>query len=352
MLKLDLPIFCPDATRAAVKSVDSRDLQEAGVLGVIVNTFHLSNHPGLEVVKTLGGVKKMMDFDGLVISDSGGFQVMSLIHQQNIKGDISDKGITFVKKSGKRVEFTPEKSIQMQFAIGSDVMVALDDCPMMDASEEEVARSVDRTIAWAKRSKAEFDLQMASHLGGVPAGHRPRRNAAPLLFGVIQGGNSKKERERCAKALVEIGFDGYGFGGWPMKTNGELNSDILKFTADLMPDDKPKYALGLGNPEAMVECFGYGYNIFDCVLPTRDARHKRLYLFNTGKGRFYKTVRADDEKFTRDGRPIEEGCKCFTCQKYSRAYIKHLFDVGDRTAERLATIHNLHFYQQVIGKLK
>ncbi len=351
--KIAFPIYLPDATRGVIRSLDSRDLKENSVEGIVVNGFHLTTKPGATVLKSLGGIKKFMNWDGLVVSDSGGFQLLSLVYENKSFGKISDNGITFYRDSkGKKSKniFTPEKSIQTQFNIGSDIMVCLDDCPSAKATDEENLISVRRTIEWAKRSKDHFIKQIENR----------RIDERPLLFAVIQGGDDKGLREKCAGELVKIGFDGYCFGGWPINRERKFNLDILSWTASLMPDDLPKFALGVGNPKAIVDCVKIGYNIFDCVLPTRDARHRRLYVFAKdpesmdifNEEKVTEFVYITDEKYVRDPKPISDFCDCYTCKGYSRSYLKHLFDIEDALAWRLATIHNLRTYTKLIAILR
>jgi len=348
---MQYPVFFPDATKGIIKGADSRDLIEASVEGIIVNTFHISNHLGASVIKSAGGIKKFANWSKTVISDSGGFQLMSLIHSKQIKGKISEKGITY-QFSGKKTLFTPEKSILTQFAIGSDIMICLDDCPSANANSSLNELSTKRTILWAKKSKNEFDR--------LSKMHQRNSESRPRLFAVIQGGNDKKLRTICAKELIKIGFDGYGFGGWPLDKNNNLNKDILSFTAKLMPNDLPKYALGVGNPQAIVYCFNMGYQIFDCVLPTRDARHNRLYVYKkdpnnadiTKEKDFYEYIYINDRDYIKDFRPVSRFCDCYTCKNYSRAYLRHLTNIKDPSFYRLATIHNLRFYTKLMETLK
>ncbi|MGB9596246.1 MAG: tRNA-ribosyltransferase family protein, partial [Candidatus Poribacteria bacterium] len=249
---LPLPIYFPDATRGVIRSIDSQDLQNTKVEGIVVNSFHLMSKPGQSVLKHLDGIKNFMNWDGLVVSDSGGFQLLSLVYENSSFGKIDDNGITFYRDSkGKKSRhiLTPEKSIQIQFNIGADIMICLDDCPSAKATYEYHKKSVERTIKWAERSIDEYRRQISNK----------RLSNPPLLFAVIHGGNSKGLREKCAKELIGIGFNGYCFGGWPIKSSGELNYDILSYTASLMPDDLPKFALGIGNPKAIVDCVKIGY---------------------------------------------------------------------------------------------
>jgi queuine tRNA-ribosyltransferase len=344
---LNLPTFFPDATRGVIRTLDSQDLEGAKVEGLIVNTYHLMSKPGTTVLKEVGGIKKLMDWDGWIISDSGGFQLLSMIYQNPAFGKINKDGVIFYKdsKGGKeKYNFTPEKSIQVQFSLNADIMICLDDCPAVNASPEEEQLSIERTIEWAKRCKEEFNTQVKNK--------KMTNETRPLLFGVIQGGNNQALRKQCAEELLKIGFDGYGFGGWPLE-DGKYNYDILKFTADLIPDNLPKYALGVGNPQAVYDCYQMGWNIFDCVLPTRDARHQRLYILNPeDREKIYSYLHIKEEKYFRDMSPIDTNCDCHTCQHYSRAYLKHLFEIEDATAGRLATIHNLRTYTRLLEVMR
>ncbi|MEK7595339.1 MAG: tRNA guanosine(34) transglycosylase Tgt [Patescibacteria group bacterium] len=343
------PHFFPDATRGVLKTIDSTDLQNTSTKGIVVNTYHLLFSPGSDILAKAGGIKKFMSYDGFVISDSGGFQVFSLIRKNKKFGTMADEGINLTAPNSPKIAFTPEMCIDTQFKIGSDIMICLDDCPKMDASRAEIEVSVERTIAWAKRCKDRFEDQVQIH------------NLAnkPLLFAVIQGGAHKDLRKRCAEELLEIGFDGFGFGGWPMTRTNELDSEYLNYVSSLIPHNKPKYALGVGLPHEIAKCTKMGYKIFDCVLPTRDARHKRLYVFNEeplkltnleDRG-FFSYIYINKKEFEQDFSPISTFCRCYTCQNYSRAYINHLFRIKDVLALRLATIHNLFFYSSLMRRV-
>jgi queuine tRNA-ribosyltransferase len=351
--RLHLPAYFPDATRGAVRTVDSLDLVACGVRGLVVNAFHLSTRPGAGLIKSLGGIHAFMNWPRPIASDSGGFQLMSMIRQNSKYGTITRRGIHFVDADGNRgkVLFTPERSIRLQFDLGADLMVCLDDCPSPDAPPEEVQRSVERTIHWAKRCREAFDRLL--EMRGKERGPRP------LLFGVIQGGYDRALRRQCAEALLALGFDGFGFGGWPLTPEGDLAAEILAYTAELAPDPLPRFALGVGKPEHIVSCYGMGWRIFDCVLPTRDARHGRLYVFDAPDlgqvdvlaPRFYRFLYVRDEKHKREGGPISAACDCPCCQHYSLGYLHHLFDVDDPLGLRLATLHNLRFYTQLLERV-
>lgn len=338
---LSLPTFFPDGTVGVVRGVDSRDLEKAGVEGMVTSTFHLLAH---NVEQDL---HQLMDWDRPILTDSGGFQVFSLLRDHPKMGRLTDDGFIF-EWNGQKVELTPEKSIELQYNLGADILICLDQCtdPEMDLDFQEEA--VEKTVKWAKRCKEEFEKITK----------KQDTRYKPLLFAVVQGGNDPELRRECAKELTKIGFDGYCYGGVPIDRNKQLLEGILSLTAAQMPPDKPKYALGVGKPEDIVKCFQMGYGIFDCVIPTREARHKRLYIFNpavehpTGVQRDFYYTETVNLKFANDQRPIANDCDCYTCQNFSRAYLFHLFKVGDTLALRLATIHNLRFYTMLMEKLK
>ncbi|MBN1934809.1 MAG: tRNA-guanine transglycosylase [Anaerolineae bacterium] len=340
-----LPTFFPDGTRGVVRAVDAQDLERCGVPGIVVNTLHLAQSPGVGLIKSQGGIHRFMGWDRPIISDSGGFQAMSMIRENARYGTISDAGIMFTNVDAKeqpKLKLTPDKSVQIQFDLGADVLVCLDDCPRPDADRQTVSESVRRTVAWAKRCKAEFDRQVENRR--LEGAERPR------LFGVIHGGYDPALRRQCAEELIPLGFDGFGFGGWPLDPAGNLAEETLACTADLMPDHLPKYALGVGSPESIACCVEMGYQIFDCVLPTRDARHQRLYCFDENDSG-HSFLYIQDDKYKRDGRPVSEVCDCPCCTHYSRSYLHHLFGIGDTLALRLATMHNLRFYMRWMEKL-
>ncbi|NOY14645.1 MAG: tRNA-guanine transglycosylase, partial [bacterium] len=352
---LIFPNFFPDATRGVIRSLDSNDLVEAKVEGLVVNTYHLLSHPGSHLLKKFGGVKKFMNWGGWIVSDSGGFQVLSMVFKNKKLGKITSKGVTFYLDTFNRRKpylLTPEKSIQTQFRIGADIMICLDFFTPPGADSDMTKKSVDTTIEWAKRCKQEFLKQLENH--GYDENNRP------LLFGVIQGGTDYKQRQRCAKELIKIGFDGFGLGGWPIDETGQMDYKMLSVDAQLMPDDKIKYGLGIGNPEAVIRSVKMGFNLFDCVLPTRDARHQRLYKFKKPLSQVnlldqpdnFEFIQAKKDVYKSAFRPIDEECDCYTCQNYTLAYLHHLFKVKDALAWRLATIHNLRVYTLMVEKLR
>ncbi len=343
-----LPCFLPDATRAVVRALGADDLRKCGVQGLVVNTFHLLHTPGTTAVSAMGGIHSFMGWDAPILTDSGGFQVLSLMGHSSSLASITEKGFRYRPpgQKGKRT-LTPRKCIRSQSELGSDILVCLDHCTRPDAPYEQQRASVENTVGWALESRKEFD-RIYERSG----------DRRPLLFAVIQGGNDLELRRECAERLFEIGFDGYGFGGWPITRSGRM-VEMVQAVADLIPSQYPKWALGIGKPEHVVRCVELGYGLFDCSLPTRDARHGRLFVFSdslkklpTPDGEFYQCLYPLDERHHRARQPVDPHCDCLCCTSYSRGYLHHLFHVRDALAHRLATIHNLRFYSRLMEHLR
>jgi queuine tRNA-ribosyltransferase len=350
-----LPEFLPDATRGFVRGVDSRDLLDAGVNALVMNTFHLMQNPGSSTIQALGGLHRMASWSRPIITDSGGFQIYSLIHENSKFGSLSNKGATFrigEASQPRKYVLSPEKSIQLQLAYGSDVVVCLDDCTHVSAPYPDQLLSVQRTIEWARRSKAEY-LRLIQE-------RRFSAETRPLIFAVIQGGGSAELRVRCAGELLEIGFDGFGYGGWPLDAQGNLLYDMLETTRRLVPTGFPLHALGIASPANVLECARLGYDLFDGAMPTRDARHSRLYSFLVDpeaakarlEGDWYRYVYALDDRHIKSNEPVSPFCDCLLCKNYSLGYLHHLFKVDDSLALRLSTIHNLRFMTQLSACLQ
>ncbi len=348
--ELVFPAYFPDGTRGVIRSLGGEDLARCGTQGVMVNVFHLLARPGTRRIEALGGIHSFMNWQGPVAADSGGFQAYSLLDGSPGLGVITRKGFAYrMQKGGARRLLTPQKCIEAQFRLGADLMFCLDYCTHPGAPEQVQRESVELTLAWARQCRVTYDR--------LVEGKRLAPEERPALLAVVQGGEDPALRRACAAALVEIGFDGYAFGGWPVTEDGRL-SETVALVAELVPDDKPRFGLGIGKPENLVKAFRWGYDLFDCVIPTRDARHRRLYVFSAppesatleGEG-FYHCLYMQDETHRRDSRPVEDGCDCDCCRHYSRAYLHHLFGIGDSLAERLATIHNLRFYRRLVAAL-
>ncbi len=349
---LQLPIFLPDGTQGVVRSIDAQDLTNSHIQAVQMNAFHLMQRPGSSTIQALGGLHKMTGWQQPIFTDSGGFQIYSLLRQNKKNGSISDKGAVF-RPSGtdKKYNLTPEKSVQLQVSYGSDLVICLDDCTHAEDPLSEQESSVARTVAWARRCRLEFDRLMAQKR--VDEGKRP------LLIAVVQGGNSDELRRQCANSLLEIGFDGYGYGGWPLDSKGNLLAEMLAHTRELIPSQFTLHALGVGHPVSIAACVEMGYEIFDSTMPTRDARHGRLYMFNQDpkgtrfEGRdWFRYIYIKDKKHVKTNRPLSEFCDCALCTHYSVGYLHHLYKLNDNLYARLATIHNLRFMTMLMATLR
>jgi queuine tRNA-ribosyltransferase len=326
--------FMPDATRGAVRYLTTKQLEETGTQAIVTNTLHLLIHPGPDVIQQLGGIKKMMNWSGIVFTDSGGFQLFSLLHSKKWKGEINENGATFKSpKQGNTYNLTPESSIDIQMKIGSDVLVTLDDCTDTGLSRKEAEKSVERTLKWAVRCKEHFNKEY----GGS-------KKTGKLLTCVVQGSNFLDLREYCAKELSKIGFDGYNFGGYVVDKDGELVLDEMNAVIENIPRDTIRYAMGVGKPEDILKSSKIGYNLFDTVLVTRNARHGTVY---TSQG----VLRIKNSDMALDQRPIDSKCNCECCKNYSRAYLHHMLKNQEATALTLLTIHNLTYYQDIIKNL-
>jgi queuine tRNA-ribosyltransferase len=343
-----MPVFMPDATLGVVRSVDATDLATCEIQAVVMNTFHLMQRPGSSTIHALGGLHQMSAWQRPIITDSGGFQAYSLIQQNARFGSMNDDGIAFKPEGAERkFHLTPEKTIQLQLSYGADVVICLDECMHVDAAYELQVISVKRTIDWAKRCKKEF-LRLIKQ-------KRLTEEERPLLFAVIQGGGSHELRKQCAQELLEIGFDGFGFGGWPLDKQGYLLSDILAYTRELVPMQLPMHALGVGHPLNVVECTKLGYGMFDSAMPTRDARHCRLYAFTHEtalEDKWLTYIYANDDKYIKSDAPVSRFCDCLCCTNYSLGYLHHLFKINDTLFFRLATLHNLRFMTQLTQRLR
>lgn len=343
---LDFPVFLPDATRGVVRAVDSADLEQCGVTGLVMSTFHLMQHPGSSVVQRHGGLHDFANWHHPIVTDSGGFQVYSLVRQNPKSGSLSEKGMVYRAEDGSKYNLSPEKSIQLQVSYGGDIVFCLDDCTHVDDSPETQLEAVRRTVKWAKRCRDEFDKLMSQK--------KPAQR--PLLFAVVQGGGVRDLRKRCAEELLEIGFDGYGYGGYPLDGEGKLVADIFAYLREQIPSQYPIHALGVGHPQNVVDCFRLGYDIFDSALPTRDARKGRLCRFTAQpvitSSRWFEYVYVEDKKHIREDEPISPYCDCAACSGYSLSYLHHLYHIGDALYMRLATIHNLRFMNQLIDLLR
>ncbi|MBE2202139.1 MAG: queuine tRNA-ribosyltransferase family protein [Anaerolinea sp.] len=346
---IQLPAFLPDGTQGVVRGVDAQDLRTCGIQAVQMNAYHLMQKPGSSTIQALGGLHRMTGWHGPIFTDSGGFQVYSLLRQNSKSGSITDKGATFRIEEHK-FNLTPEKSVQLQMSYGADVVICFDDCTHVDAPYAEQVQSVGRTVAWARRCKEEFTK--------LAAQKRLTAVQMPKLVAVVQGGGLPELRRQCAEQLLEIGFDGYGYGGWPLDGEGNLLTEMLGLVRELIPPQFTVHALGVGHPANVAACVEMGYELFDSTMPTRDARHGRLYSFTVDptrgnlNGDFFRYIYVKDDKHIKRNAPISEFCDCPACQHYTLGYLHHLYKVGDTLYQRLATLHNLRFMMQLMQNLR
>ena len=318
------PAFMPVATQGSVKALDPSDLQGAGASIVLANTYHLYLRPGVETVSRLGGLHGFMSWPGPVLTDSGGFQGFSLEHMRQL----DESGIVFKSHlDGSLHEFTPEAVIDHQRALGADVIMPLDVCLPSDRDRDEVEEAAARTGRWAARS-------LEAHGGGEQS-----------LFGIVQGGLFEDLRERSAAEITAMGFPGYSIGGLSVGESKTAMYDVAGYTAALLPPDRPRYLMGVGAPEDLVECVARGVDMFDCVLPTRVARGGTLFV---SEGR----INVDTAPFRDRAGPIDPSCDCYTCGRHSTAYLNHLFRARELLAYRLATIHNVRFVLRLMKEMR
>jgi queuine tRNA-ribosyltransferase len=372
---VNTPFFLPIATKGAVKNLCPEELRELGAEIILGNTYHLWLRPGEKLIKKSGGLQKFMNWNGPMLTDSGGYQVFSLSNRGN-KGNrdnkgkvkLTEKGVEFSDPvDGKKYFMTPEKSIEIQLALGSDIIMVLDECPPYPCERKYAKESLERTTRWAARCKKYFDKNFdKSSAFSFRPDVTSRRNSSkpsfgrPLLFGIIQGSVYKDLRQESARQLLELGFDGYAIGGVAVGEPREKMREILEWVLPTLPENKPRYLMGLGRPEELVFAVNHGIDMFDCVIPTRNARHGSLFVWSKKfdksrvlvRGNFYKTINITNEKFKKDFKPVDKNCGCYICQNYTRAYLRHLFCVGEPLAGRLATIHNLKFYLDLMKKLR
>ncbi len=321
---VDTPAFMPVGTYGTVKAMTPDEVSCLGAQIVLGNTFHLMLRPGTEIIALHGDLHDFMQWQGPILTDSGGFQVFSLGKLRKIE----ERGVTFRSPvDGRKVFMGPEESMEVQRALGSDIVMIFDECTPYPATEPEARRSMDLSLRWAERSR-------------IAHGDNPS-----ALFGIVQGGVYPQLRTVSLNGLMDIGFDGYAIGGLAVGEPEHERNAMLEHLDPRMPVDRPRYLMGVGRPEDLVEGVRRGVDMFDCVMPTRNARTG--FLFTRGG-----ILRIRNSRFARDTRPVEECCPCYTCRHYSRAYLKHLDKCNEILGPRLATIHNLHFYQQLMGELR
>ena len=323
---IETPVFMPVGTAGSVKSLSPHDLESIGAEIILGNTYHLYLRPGDELVARRGGLHAFSGWKRPLLTDSGGYQVFSLSELRRITED----GVAFRSHlDGSRHFFSPEKVVAIQQNLGSDIMMVLDECVSFEADHAYTERSVELTTSWAKRSRQAY----------------PEQSGRNLLFGIVQGGFFKDLRHRSAQEICSLPFDGYAIGGLSVGEPKEMMREMLHFTAPLLPGDAPRYLMGVGKPLDILEGIGAGIDMFDCVLPTRNARNGTLY---TSQGQ----VNIKNERYKEDDDPLDPRCFCYTCSNFSKAYLRHLYTARELLAYRLNTIHNLSFYQSLIREAR
>jgi len=360
--KIETPFFMPIATRAAVKTLTAGEIEKLGAEIILSNTYHLYLQPGEKLIKKASGLHQFMDWPRPILTDSGGYQVFSLSKYRKI----SEHGVVFKTEAdgGNKHLLTPEKAVEIQLDLGVDLLMVLDECPPYPCSKKYAKESLEMTTRWAKRSKQRFDevaklvptptAAVSFRSAKTTAATPPRAGGGVGLFGIVQGSVYKDLRLRSAKELVDLNFDGYAIGGVAVGEPREKMKDILKWVEPELPVDKPRYLMGLGRPEEIVVAVRGGMDMFDCVIPTREGRHGRLFVFK-GKslsGNFYTTINITNTRFKKDFSPINKDSKLPELRNYSRAYLHHLFKTNEVLGMRLATLNNLEFYLNLMKKIQ
>jgi len=335
--KVETPAFCPVGTAGAVKGVTPQQLKETGADIILANIYHLLLRPGVEAIEALGGLHKFMAWDGPILTDSGGYQIFSL--GWNLKRSkarpgvppltkVDDDGVEFVSHiDGSRIYVNAELATGVQNRLGGDIIMCFDECAPFGCEDSQLKKAVERTIEWAKRSK------------------NAHSNGGQLLFGIVQGGTDLELRSYCGSELIKLDFDGYAIGGLSV---GEGRDDMIRtvaHTAELLPEAKPRYLMGVGMPADIIAAVKAGVDMFDCVLPTRNGRNAFAFTDNG-------PVRMRNKAHISDARPIEEECDCYCCKNFSRGTLRHFFNVGEMLGAMLVSLHNLRFYQRLMAKIR
>lgn len=321
----ETPVFMPVGTLATVKTMSPEELEEIGAKIILSNTYHLWLRPGEDIVEEAGGLHSFMNWNGAILTDSGGFQVFSLSDLRRIE----EEGVHFRNHlNGDKLFLSPEKATAIQNSLGSDIMMAFDECPPYPSEYEYMKKSVERTSRWAERC--------------LKAHQRPKEQG---MFGIVQGGEFENLRKQSAQDLVSLGFSGYAVGGLSVGEPKEVMNKVLEFTVPLLPENKPRYLMGVGSPDSLIDGAIRGIDMFDCVLPTRIARNGTLM---TSSGRLV----VKNAKYARDFSPLDEQCDCYVCRNYSRAYIRHLIKCNETFGIRLTSYHNLYFLIKLMGQIR
>jgi queuine tRNA-ribosyltransferase len=321
---IETPVFMPVGTQGSVKALDPRELREMGTQILLGNTYHLNIRPGLDIIRAAGGLHRFMNWPGPILTDSGGFQVFSLAKIRKIK----PHGVEFRSHlDGSALFLGPKESMEIQRVLGSDIAMAFDECPAHDCAPKDAQEAVQRTLRWARECRAQ-----------------PRADGQ-LVFGIVQGGINATLRERCARELIAMEFDGYAIGGVSVGEPEHEMMQAVELTEPFLPASQPRYTMGLGTPAQMVELVARGVDMFDCVLPTRVARNGTAF---TRRG----TISIKGGAVKSDFTPIEKDCACFACRNFTRAYLRHLLNVNEILGLRMVSVHNSHFYLEVMREIR
>ena len=324
--EIQTPFFMTIGTVGAIKGLIPSEVGDLGGQVILSNTYHLHLRPGEDTVAKAGGLHKFMNWDGPILTDSGGYQVFSLAGMRKLK----EEGVEFQSHlNGEKIHLTPEKAIEIQHKLGSDIIMCLDECPAANKDRKYVENSLELTTRWAKRCKA----------------YHAKSESNSLLFGIVQGGMHPDLRSKSAKQLMEVGFDGYAIGGLSVGEPSDVMYKILDEITPVLPEEKPRYLMGVGTPQDILEAVERGVDMFDCVLPTRNARHGHLY---TSQG----IVRIRRSEFKEDFSPLDPECNCYTCKNFTKAYLRHLHVSGEVISLRLNTLHNVAFYLNMMKQIR
>ena len=339
---IETPVFMPVGTQATVKALSSEEVKYCKASVILGNTYHLYLRPGMEIIKNAGGLHKFMSWDRAILTDSGGFQVFSLATLMKVR----EEGVEFNSHvDGSRHFLTPEKVIQLQCELGSDIMMPLDECLHYPSTKDKAEQSLALTNRWAKRSKERFAV-CGLRFAEKNARRTPKtENRTPLLFGIVQGSTYPDLRKMAAEELVEMDFDGYSIGGLSVGEPQELMYEMMENAVRYLPRDRPRYTMGVGMPHDFFKAIEMGVDMFDCVVPTRNARNGAAY---TNEGRLI--IR--NGEYSKDLRPLSESCDCVVCKNYSRSYIRHLFNTEEILGLRLTSLHNVYFYVNLLDRIR
>ncbi len=325
------PVFLPVGTQATVKTFSPQDLKEIGIECILANAYHLFIRPGIDVIKDGGGLHRFMGWEGPILTDSGGYQIFSLVSFRKVE----EEGVRFCSHfDGAKHFLSPEDVIDVQKDLGSDILMILDECTPYPCDRDYALRSMELTIRWAKRSKERFGVR-SSEFGGI--------NQA--LFGIIQGSTYPDLRREAAERTIDIGFDGYAVGGLSVGEPKEARYEVLDSISPILAFDSPRYLMGVGSPIDILEAVAYGFDIFDCTMPTRCGRNGTAF---TSKGKLVLR----NSQYSKDLKPVDEQCSCYTCSRFSRSYIRHLFNTDEILGPRLLSLHNLYFYASLMVHIR